>query len=143
MAFLVAALVGCGEAKPATDPVVGTWRPSSPTGIAPQTLIIARAGDDYLAIVPQGPGFEDRATLIRAGDEFSGGLTGPFVGGSPSPDLPWPEPVVIQYQPASGHLTWSQASPAEPFSSVLYSGMTKPVEMTKVSDSTALPTSSP
>lgn len=148
-AFLFAPLVGCGGSKPPADPIVGTWR--APSGArAPQWVIIAKVDGSYLAIVkhvfyvggrmvpslPASPRRPARVSLERAGDT----LTGMF----------WSDgdifsAVKIRFLSASGHLTWTEwgSSPTSPSSSDARDWTSKPVEMTKVSNSTALPSPSP
>jgi len=154
-ACLVALLGGCGGSEPAADPITGTWRPSSSLGTTPQPIVIARvAGVDlgidgleahvpaYVAILPsKDPDVQGRAHLTRVGDTLTGALHWPTLPGIGA-SMP-PVPIRIEYLPASGHLTWSAASRAPIFSSTYFDGMSKPVEMSKVSDSTRLPTPSP
>ena len=106
----------------------------------PQPLVIAKADGGYVAFAfLTGPGGDPpRAKLGRAGDTLSGMLTWPPVGGGSS----MPLPVEIHYLPASGRLTWN-VTYFKSIASSFLDANTGPVEMTKVSDSTALPTPSP
>lgn len=143
-AFLFAPLFGCGGSKPPTDPFVGTWR--APSGAeAPRWVIIAKVDGNYLAtvklvfygkvggrIVSSSPSRPARVSLERVGDTLTGMFWSDFA-------------VKIRLLPASGHLTWTEwvRGPTSQFSSIDRDWTSKPVEMTRVSNSTAPPSPSP
>jgi hypothetical protein len=117
-ALLVAALLvaGCGADK-APDPFVGTW--SEPGDANPNPIIIAKVGDGYLVTIAL-PSTNVSLPATREGNTLSG-----TVG---KDNLRF-EVVYL----SSGHLTFANSgTPDGP--------LNKPTEMTKTSDSTALPT---
>jgi len=129
--LLALVLVSCGSSQTAADPFVGTWRslasrPSAPT----QPVYIVKTQAGYLAIIlnrqmANGPGGQVRIPLTRQGDTLAGSFADPR-GKS--------LPVKVVYLPASGHLTWSNGTSG--------TAMSKPDEMGKLSDSTAVPSPS-
>jgi hypothetical protein len=156
--FVCGAVAACGRTAPTVksasaspDPIVGTWRALSGAE-APRWVIIAKVDGSYLAIVkqvfyvkvggrfvpavPASPSRPARVPLERAGDT----LTGMFWSDGDIFDA-----VKISFLPASGHLTWTEwgRSPSSPFSSDAREWTSKPIEMTRVSNSTALPSPSP
>ena len=122
---LVTAVVlaaGCGSATaPATDPFVGTWHESSdPTSNA---IIIAKTSDGYLLTIAL-PSANGSLPATRGGDTLSGTFGQAKLR------------FEAVYLPASGHLTWANSRTAD-------GPLNKPTELTKTSDSTALPTPQP
>jgi len=120
----VASIAGCGS-RNEPDPFVGTWRQLDYRTMWSAPLIIARVQDGYLATLafsqtqPQFP-------LTREGNDLVG--TVKLGMGRVR--------VEVAYVPKSGHLAVRNAkSPGGP--------MSKPVEMTKVSNSTVIPSRSP
>lgn len=133
LAMLAAALLlaGCGNAKAPADPFVGTWRQLDyQTSWSPPLVIAKVGGDAYGAALVFTSGSDQplpaRMTLARKGNELTGGLK---ITNAKALT------VKIDYLSATGRITFSSGK--------LGGGMSEPVEMTKVSDSTAIPTPSP
>ena len=100
---------------------MGRWQ--RPNDSAPNPIIISKDGDRYVVTIAL-PSVNAPLAATRQGDKLVG-----TVGKSKLR-------FEVVYLPQSGHLTWANSrTPDGP--------LNKPGEMTKVSDSTALPTPSP
>ena len=107
---------GCGSDK-AKDPFVGTWHEVGDQSST--ALIIARGSGGYVVTIAL-PSENAAVPGTRQGDTLSG-----IVGKNLR--------FEVVYLSSSGHLTWANSrTPDGP--------LNKPTEMTKTSDSTALPT---
>lgn len=123
-------LAGCGDDSKTADPFVGTWRETGVTSGTP--LVIAETQGGYLGNFAFSGGTEPASPrptlsvpLTREGDKLTGTFDGPL--GTVAVEIVW--------QPETGKLTWSNTAPG--------GKMTTPMEMTKVSGSTAIPSQSP
>jgi len=134
----VGSLASRGDIETDQDPLVGTWRQQS---IDPQTsmapLIITKTPDGYLGTVvfwgpdetPASPRPTIAIPLTRDGDKLLGRypeMPGAFGSGRLR--------VEITILPESGHLTWANSRTED-------GPLDTPIEMVKVSDGTAYPTS--
>jgi hypothetical protein len=118
MLAAVLLLAGCGHAS-AKDPFVGTWQ-WDPHSLVPTTLVIAKVPDGYRATVA-GLWLGAPLLLARHGNQLVG----------PRPPMASGSTLVLDYLPATGHLSYK------------WTGIYKADVLSKVSDSTAIPSPSP
>ena len=134
---VAAALASCGDAQTARDPLVGTYRQladDAQTSMAP--LIITKTDSGYLATAvfwggdetPASPRPTLAVSLTREGDKLRGRYP-PEPGGDGQGELK----VEITVLPQSGRITWANSRTDD-------GPLDDPIEMAKVSDSTAYPT---
>ena len=109
---------GCGTIE-VSDPFTGSW---SPSGQAPATTIIAPSGDGYRATLLAYGEPLNTLSLKRNGDQLEATVTLK----EPSPSS-WT--VVVERREGSDRLFWIEGGSSMP--------------LTRVSDSTALPSASP
>ena len=111
-------LLGCGTSK---DPFVGRWQ--EPNDPAPNPIVISKTGDRYVVTIAL-PSANAQLPATRHGDKLLGTFGDKNLR------------FEVDYLPQSGHLIWANSITAD-------GPLNKPTEMTKVSDSTALPTPTP
>jgi hypothetical protein len=120
MLAAVLLLAGCGHAA-AKDPFVGTWQWDHQV----PTLVVAKVPGGYQATIVWGGWFEDwsETTILfaRRGHELVG----------PRPPVASGSTLVLDYLPATGHLSFKCTGPY------------KADILSKASDSTATPSPSP
>jgi len=119
-------LAGCGRSNPQMDPFVGTWRA---VGFDPgDGLIISKVSNGYRVVLRGEQQLNGFVCWRHGSNEFKAVIK--FT----NPDHPsehFPDQVeIIDFHPASGHLTWKESSPPV-------------IELSKVSGSTTAPTPSP
>ena len=108
-------LSGCGQGR--KDPFVGTWQASTTAGPKEALVVIANVSNGYHVALAYSPA-RGMTTLARHGNRLVGTLK--LAGGTRVN-------VAIDYLPATGHLT-------------LRTTESRPVELTKIADTTAIPT---
>ena len=112
---VVVSILGCGTSK---DPFVGRWQ--EPKDTAPNPIVISKSGDQYVVTIAL-PSVNAPLPATRQDDKLVGTFGDEKLR------------FEVVYLPQSGHLTWANSrTPQGP--------LNKPTEMTKVSDSTDLPT---
>jgi hypothetical protein len=116
--------VGCGTAKPASDPFVGSWRSHFPDGSPnPTVLVIAKTPSGYTGKLVYAPQQELVVNLTRQRETLGGTY----------PVDDHTERVEIRLLQQPGHLTWANStSPDGPLG--------EPLEWVRASTSTAHPT---
>lgn len=127
-------LAGCGASRATPDPLVGTWRPVTPSGTpGSPPLIITKAKEGYLATLvywgpeqkPASPRPTMAIPLARHGDKLVGTYEVAGLG---------KVRLEIDYLPQSGRLTWANSkTPNGPL-------IKDPGMFAKVSGGTAYPT---
>jgi hypothetical protein len=117
LVILVAAVLlsGCGQAQ--KDPFVGTWQACTTAGPKEALVVIANVSNGYHVALAYSPA-RGMTTLARHGNRLAGTLT--LAGGKRVY-------VVIDYLPATRRLS-------------LRTTKSNPVELTKLADTTAIPT---